>query len=113
MNSQPLEPVLDVHVDSIVVTPLVNDVAVPDFDATYVSEFGGLVRLAVLLVDDVNRAEEVVQDAFIKSHPHRQPPGISAQCRAERLPQRAAPSTSLASQRFTISNTIIVDGHPR
>jgi RNA polymerase sigma-70 factor (sigma-E family) len=68
MNSQPLEPTFDVSVDSIVVTPLVNDVAVPDFDATYVREFGGLVRLAVLLVDDVNRAEEVVQDAFIKSH---------------------------------------------
>jgi RNA polymerase sigma-70 factor (sigma-E family) len=68
MSSQPLEPTIDLGVDTIVVTPLVNGAVTPSFDALYISEFGGLVRLAMLLVDDVNRAEEVVQDAFIKSH---------------------------------------------
>ncbi len=34
------------------------------FDALYHREFTGLVRLAMVLVDDQEQAEEVVQDAF-------------------------------------------------
>jgi RNA polymerase sigma-70 factor (sigma-E family) len=34
----------------------------------YVAHYRSLVRLAVLLVDDVGTAEEVVQDAYVRMH---------------------------------------------
>lgn len=36
--------------------------------ALYTAHYRSLVRLAVLLVDDVGTAEEVVQDAYVKMH---------------------------------------------
>ena len=39
-----------------------------DFDALYQAHWRQLVRLAVLLVDDVASAEDVVQDAFVALH---------------------------------------------
>ena len=36
--------------------------------ALYRAHYGGLVRLAVLLVDDIGTAEDVVQDAFASLH---------------------------------------------
>jgi RNA polymerase sigma-70 factor (sigma-E family) len=39
-----------------------------DVPALYEAHWRGLVRLAVLLVDDVSSAEDVVQDAFVSLH---------------------------------------------
>ncbi|MEP7020841.1 MAG: sigma factor, partial [Pseudonocardiales bacterium] len=39
-----------------------------DIPALYETHWHALVRLAVLLVDDVSSAEDVVQDAFISLH---------------------------------------------
>ncbi len=39
-----------------------------DFDALYVAQWRPMVRLAVLLVDDLHTAEDVVQDAFVALH---------------------------------------------
>ena len=36
--------------------------------ALYVAEYGRLLRLAALLVDDVGSCEEIVQDAYLKVH---------------------------------------------
>ena len=52
----------------------VNEVGAPapvaaiDIDALYQRNWHQLVRLAVLLVDDVASAEDVVQDAFVALH---------------------------------------------
>jgi RNA polymerase sigma-70 factor (sigma-E family) len=40
----------------------------PDLADLYTEHWRGLVRLAMLLVDDVSSAEDVVQDAFIALH---------------------------------------------
>ena len=45
--------------------PLDADAAVT---ALYAAHYRGLVRLAVLLVDDLGTAEEVVQDAYVRMH---------------------------------------------
>lgn len=45
--------------------PLDADAAVT---ALYLAHYRSLVRLAVLLVDDVGTAEEVVQDAYVRMH---------------------------------------------
>src|SRR6185312_17165343 len=42
-----------------------------DVAALYAVHRLGLVRLALLLVDDVGSAEDVVHDAFIALHQHR------------------------------------------
>jgi RNA polymerase sigma-70 factor (sigma-E family) len=52
-----------------------------DLASTYREQYRSLVRLASLLVDDIGRCEEIVQDAFVKVW--RQPPDLSAQ---DRLP---------------------------
>jgi RNA polymerase sigma-70 factor (sigma-E family) len=39
-----------------------------DFHSIYTSQWRPMVRLAVLLVDDVQTAEDVVQDAFVALH---------------------------------------------
>jgi RNA polymerase sigma-70 factor (sigma-E family) len=41
-----------------------------DIPALYAAHWRSLVRLAVLLVDDVTSAEDVVQDAFVALHKH-------------------------------------------
>jgi RNA polymerase sigma-70 factor (sigma-E family) len=43
-----------------------------DLDALYTKQWRPMVRLALLLVDDVGSAEDVVQDAFVSMH--RRPP---------------------------------------
>ena len=53
----------------------------PDLAAAYQEHYLPLVRLASLLVDDVGRCEEIVQDAFVKVW--RRPPGLSGD---DRLP---------------------------
>jgi RNA polymerase sigma-70 factor (sigma-E family) len=45
-------------------------VAGPDFAALYAAHRLSLVRMAVLLVDDLGSAEDVVHDAFIALHQH-------------------------------------------
>jgi RNA polymerase sigma-70 factor (sigma-E family) len=45
-----------------------NDYADNLVTTLYMEQYGSLVRLAVLLVHDVQTAEEVVQDAFIAMH---------------------------------------------
>ncbi len=52
-----------------------------DLAATYQEHYRPLVRLASLLVDDVGRCEEIVQDAFVKVW--RRPPTLTA---GDRLP---------------------------
>jgi RNA polymerase sigma-70 factor (sigma-E family) len=52
-----------------------------DLASAYREHYRSLVRLASLLVDDVGRCEEIVQDAFVKVW--RQPPNLSA---PDRLP---------------------------
>jgi RNA polymerase sigma-70 factor (sigma-E family) len=42
-----------------------------DLESLYATQWTRLVRLAVLLVDDVGLAEDVVQDAFISLHRHQ------------------------------------------
>jgi RNA polymerase sigma-70 factor (sigma-E family) len=42
-----------------------------DLESLYATHWTRLVRLAVLLVDDVGLAEDVVQDAFIGLHRHQ------------------------------------------
>jgi RNA polymerase sigma-70 factor (sigma-E family) len=54
---------------------------VRDLAATYREHYRSLVRLASLLVDDVGRCEEIVQDAFVKVW--RRPPNLSGD---DRLP---------------------------
>lgn len=39
-----------------------------DVPALYASHWRGMVRLAILLVDDMSTAEDVVQDAFLSLH---------------------------------------------
>lgn len=48
----------------------------PDLAAAYQAHYRSLVRLAALLVDDVGRCEELVQDAFVEVW--RRPPALSA-----------------------------------
>lgn len=48
--------------------PPVAAVARVDVPALYEAHWRGLVRLAVLLVDDISSAEDVVQDAFVSLH---------------------------------------------
>ena len=43
-----------------------------DLDVLYTKQWRPMVRLALLLVDDVGSAEDVVQDAFVSMH--RRPP---------------------------------------
>lgn len=54
------------------------------FAELFEAEYGALVRLAVLLVDDVATAEEVVQDAFVQLHRRwstvEQPRGYLRRC---------------------------------
>jgi RNA polymerase sigma-70 factor (sigma-E family) len=52
-----------------------------DLAAAYAEHYRSLVRLASLLVDDVGRCEEIVQDAFVKVW--RRPPNLSGD---DRLP---------------------------
>jgi len=52
-----------------------------DLASAYREHYRSLVRLASLLVDDVGRCEEIVQDAFVKVW--RRPPDLSGQ---DRLP---------------------------
>ena len=49
----------------------VGDTGDPWLEALYRSEYRALVRLAALLVDDRETAEEVVQDAFVAVHLRR------------------------------------------
>jgi RNA polymerase sigma-70 factor (sigma-E family) len=42
-----------------------------DLESLYATQWTRLVRLAVLLVDDIGLAEDVVQDAFINLHRHQ------------------------------------------
>ncbi|MGZ4805397.1 MAG: SigE family RNA polymerase sigma factor, partial [Ilumatobacteraceae bacterium] len=53
-------PVTDVPVPMVPVEVSVRE----PFDVLYQREFVGLVRLAMVLVDNQEQAEEVVQDAF-------------------------------------------------
>ncbi|HZE49140.1 MAG TPA: SigE family RNA polymerase sigma factor [Jatrophihabitantaceae bacterium] len=57
-----------------------------DVPALYVTHWRAMVRLAVLLVDDVHSAEDVVQDAFValhrRSHTLRDPAAAVAYVRA-------------------------------
>lgn len=53
-------PVTDVPVPMVPVEVSVRE----SFDVLYHREFAGLVRLAMVLVDNQEQAEEVVQDAF-------------------------------------------------
>jgi RNA polymerase sigma-70 factor (sigma-E family) len=52
-----------------------------DLASAYREHYASLVRLASLLVDDVGRCEEIVQDAFVKVW--RRPPSLDA---GDRLP---------------------------
>jgi RNA polymerase sigma-70 factor (sigma-E family) len=52
-----------------------------DLASAYREHYRSLVRLASLLVDDVGRCEEIVQDAFVKVW--RRPPDLSGE---DRLP---------------------------
>ncbi len=54
---------------------------VTDLAAAYQEHYRSLVKLASLLVDDVGRCEEIVQDAFVKVW--RRPPSLSGD---DRLP---------------------------
>ena len=47
----------------------------PDLAVAYQDHYRSLVRLASLLVDDVGRCEEIVQDAFVKVW--RRPPDLA------------------------------------
>lgn len=49
---------------------------VADFGVFFAAEYTPMVRLAVLLVDDVATAEEVVQDAFVQLHRRWDDPGL-------------------------------------
>jgi RNA polymerase sigma-70 factor (sigma-E family) len=53
--------------DPVLKEPVVRTADV-DIDALYHAHWRDLVRLAVLLVDDVASAEDVVQDAFVALH---------------------------------------------
>jgi RNA polymerase sigma-70 factor (sigma-E family) len=67
---------MSIVIDVIDVRPDVGDDAAGsastggsvDIDALYQAQWHHLVRLAVLLVDDVASAEDVVQDAFVALH---------------------------------------------
>ena len=59
----------------------VSDHGGADLAAAHREHYRSLVRLASLLVDDVGRCEEIVQDAFVKVW--RQPPDLSDE---DRLP---------------------------
>ncbi len=64
--------------------PVADDPVGPsarDLEGTYREHYRTLVRLASLLVDDVGRCEEIVQDAFVKVW--RRPPDLSGE---DRLP---------------------------
>ena len=54
---------------------------VRDLSAAYREHYRSLVKLASLLVDDVGRCEEIVQDAFVKVW--RRPPDLAGE---DRLP---------------------------
>jgi RNA polymerase sigma-70 factor (sigma-E family) len=54
----------------------------PDLAVAYREHYGPLVRLASLLIDDVGRCEEIVQDAFVKVW--RRPPDLAGG--GDRLP---------------------------
>ena len=65
-----------------------------DLATAYREHYRSLVRLASLLVDDVGRCEEIVQDAFVKVW--RRPPTLSGRRPAARLPaQRRAQRRAL------------------
>lgn len=57
-----------VAADDPVLDPPVAPTVAVDIDALYHAHWRYLVRLAVLLVDDVHSAEDVVQDAFVALH---------------------------------------------
>jgi RNA polymerase sigma-70 factor (sigma-E family) len=59
----------------------VGPAVVGDLAAAYRQHYRSLVRLASLLVDDVGRCEEIVQDAFVKVW--RRPPALGSD---DRLP---------------------------
>lgn len=55
-------------------TPSLAEPAAPsrlDVPALYAAHWHSLVRLAVLLVDDLGSAEDVVQEAFVSLHRHQ------------------------------------------
>jgi RNA polymerase sigma-70 factor (sigma-E family) len=52
-----------------------GQLARPDLATAYQAHYRSLVRLAALLVDDVGRCEEIVQDAFVKVW--RRPPNLT------------------------------------
>jgi RNA polymerase sigma-70 factor (sigma-E family) len=66
MSSEMTEPFA---AEPLAATPyVVGSKVAPDFDAIYVSLSPHLVRIAVLMVDDRERAVELVHDAFVKAH---------------------------------------------
>jgi RNA polymerase sigma factor (sigma-70 family) len=61
MSSEMIEP--------LAATPYAAGSAfAPDFDAIYIAMSPQLVRIAVLLVDDGERAVELVHDSFVRAH---------------------------------------------
>lgn len=47
---------------------IVDDDRQRSYEAVFISEYPAMVRLATLLVDEIDVAEELVQDAFVKLH---------------------------------------------
>jgi RNA polymerase sigma factor (sigma-70 family) len=48
----------------------------PTFPDFFAAEYAAMVRLAILLVDDLGTAEEITQDAFVQLHRRWDSPGI-------------------------------------
>jgi len=57
------------HTLTVNLDPIGDESAVRDFDRFYAAEYAPMVRLAYVLVDTVEQAEEVVQDAFARLLP--------------------------------------------
>ena len=76
-----------------------------DLAAAYREHYRSLVRLASLLVDDVGRCEEIVQDAFVKvwrrpptsTAPTGSPPTSAAPCSTARAPTCVTAASSAAT----------------